>query len=68
MNDITQAISTVGFPIAMCLLLWRDKKVTVDANTQAINDIKMALVHVEAALNQNSDMIALLTNSINKKV
>lgn len=68
MNDITQAISTVGFPIAMCLLLWWDKKVTVDANTQAINDIKMALVHVEAALNQNSDMIALLTNSINKKV
>lgn len=68
MNDITQTISTVGFPIAMCLLLWWDKKVTVDANTQAINNIKMALAHVESALNQNSEMISLLTNSIDKKV
>lgn len=68
MTDIIQAISTIGFPISMCLLLWWDKKVTVDANTQAINDIKMALVHVEAALNQNSEMISILTNSINKEV
>lgn len=65
MQEFVQIVSTVGFPIAMCLLMWWDKKTTVDGNTTAINEIKLALTHVEAALNQNTEMISVLAQTLN---
>lgn len=65
MDNILQMIPTIGFPTVMCLLMWWDKKTTVDSNTAAINDIRLALTHVEAALNQNTEMISILAQTLN---
>jgi len=39
MNDIVNIVTSVGFPIAMCLwFMWRTEKVIKD-NTKAIHDL-----------------------------
>lgn len=50
MNDIITAISTVGFPIVMCLLMWymNEKQDTrhreeVDKMTEAVNNNTIVL-------------------------
>lgn len=40
MNEIIQFISNVGFPIAMCLLLWYDKHTTLSQNSAALEKLK----------------------------
>lgn len=47
-NAIMQAVSTVGFPIAVCcyLLLSNDKlRNVIEKNTIAITELKMMLSH-----------------------
>lgn len=53
MSDIVTAISTVGFPIVMCLLMWymNEKQDTrhkeeVDRMTEAVNNNTMVLQQV----------------------
>ena len=36
-QEILQAISTVGFPIVICLLMFYNNMVIIKANTKAIN-------------------------------
>ena len=40
MMDPITAISTVGFPIVMCLLYYLDMKKIINKNTEAFHDIK----------------------------
>ena len=43
MNEIIQLISSVGFPISMCLIMgWYIAK-KMDANTQALLDLTVAI-------------------------
>lgn len=58
MNDIANVISTVGFPIAMCLLLYYQMiknnelhKAEVDSLKDVINDVKVAITELRDAIN-----------------
>lgn len=41
--DILQAISTVGFPIVMCLILVFRLEKTINKNTSAIDGLALAI-------------------------
>lgn len=41
--DILQAISTVGFPIVMCLILVFRLEKTINQNTKAIKELALAI-------------------------
>lgn len=43
MNDLVSFISTIGFPIAMCLLLWYDKVTSIKENAKALNELSKAI-------------------------
>ena len=43
MNEITQMISTIGFPIVAFLLLFWQSTTTIKANTQAIKELTIKL-------------------------
>lgn len=43
MNEISQLISNVGFPIVMCLILVYYMNVTTAKLTDAINDLRNAI-------------------------
>lgn len=43
MNELISFISTIGFPIAMCLLLWYDKVTSIKENAKALNELSKAI-------------------------
>ena len=45
-NAIAQIISTVGFPIAMCLLSFYQSNYILKENTKAIQDLKETLITI----------------------
>lgn len=57
-NAITTMITSVGFPIVMCLLLWYQMqknnelhKSEVDSLKDVISDVKIALTELRDAIN-----------------
>lgn len=61
MKDVADIISTVGFPIAMCLLLYYQMiknnelhKQEVDSLKDVINDVKVAITELRDAINGGS--------------
>lgn len=57
MQEIMQYVSTIGFPIAMCLLVWTqnkdlDDKLTkmVEANTAAMTTMTAAVAELKSAI------------------
>lgn len=57
-NAITTMITSVGFPIVMCLLLWYQMqknnemhKSEVDSLKDVISDVKVALTELRDAIN-----------------
>lgn len=57
MENITQFISTVGFPIVMCLLMWYDKRTTLAQNAKAIEELK-------EVIDRNTEVTQSLQNLI----
>lgn len=51
MDDIITAISTVGFPIAMCLLLFWYMKQETDNHKEETNSLKDAINELKLAIN-----------------
>lgn len=43
LNELMQAISNVGFPIAAFLLMWYQCNTVVKENTAAITEMRLAL-------------------------
>ncbi len=52
-NEITALITTVGFPIVMCLIMWKALQDSTQAHKQETDGLK-------EALNQNTVVIAEL--------
>lgn len=59
MENITQIISSVGFPIAMCLLLFWYMKTQLEAHKEETSSLKDAINKLELA-------ITTLVNKIGK--
>ena len=59
MENITQIISSVGFPIAMCLLLFWYMKSQLEAHKEETSSLKDAINKLELA-------ITTLVNKIGK--
>ena len=56
---IVQLITTIGFPIVMCLLMWKQLQ---DSNKQHSED----LAKVEEALNNNTLVVQQLIDKLDK--
>lgn len=61
MQEIMQYVSTIGFPIAMCLLVWTqnkdlDDKLTkmVEANTAAMTAMTAAVAELKNAIEKGA--------------
>ena len=54
---LIQAISTVGFPIAMCCIMAYYVKYTEDKHREEINSIREALENNTLALTKQSDQM-----------
>lgn len=61
-NAITTMITSVGFPIVMCLLLWyqmresdKNHKEEVDSLKDVIADVKIALTELRDAISSMGD-------------
>ena len=52
---ITQIVSTVGFPIAFCLLMYLDNKKKVETLTEAVNNNTLVMTKlVERMCDKNN--------------
>lgn len=59
MDDIIKLISSVGFPIVMCLLQWYDKRTAFENNTKALETVKKSI-------DQNTELLLSLCNEISR--
>lgn len=57
MNDLTTIVSTLGFPIVMCLLLWRYM-------TQQAEKHQSELTALQDTINNNSKVLTELATMI----
>ena len=53
MNDLTNAISSVGFPIVMCLILVYFQNTTTKQLTEAINELKVTMTTLISRLERD---------------
>lgn len=44
MKELFELIAQYGFPMVMCLLMYHSNNTTVEKLTEAINELKMALI------------------------
>ena len=60
-EDVVQIISTVGFPIAMCLLLFWNMKQEQDTHKQEVMELK-------DVISRNNEILASLKQLIEDKL
>lgn len=63
-NAITTMITSVGFPIVMCLLLWYQMQKNNEAHKEEVDSLKDVIQDVKIALTELRDAI---TNMGEKK-
>lgn len=49
-NVVVSIIMNVGFPIAMCLLLWWDKRTVIKQNSEALEQMNIAVTALIATV------------------
>lgn len=57
MTEWTSLISTVGFPIAMCLLMWKQNADLTESHKQEVNELKTAIENNTMILTELSTLI-----------
>lgn len=67
MSELTQIISTVGFPIFSFLLAGWGLKYVYDKERKSLDDAISKLGDLTQAVNHNSEVIVRLTDEINEK-
>ena len=67
MDELTQIISTVGFPIFSFLLAGWGLKYVYDKERKSLDDAISKLGDLTQAVNHNSEVIVRLTDEINEK-
>lgn len=68
MSEITQIISTVGFPIFSFLLAGYGLKYVYDKERKSLDDAIAKLSDLTQAVNHNSEVIVRLTDEINERI
>ena len=72
MNEIVQIISTLGFPIAMCVGACFFIKYQFDSNSKALEDLrkehKEEIKQMTDAINNNTLVIQKLVDKLDKEV
>lgn len=67
MSEITQIISTVGFPIFSFLLAGWGLKYVYDKERKSLDDAISKLGDLTQAVNHNSEVIVRLADEINER-
>lgn len=57
MSDIATLISTVGFPIAMCLLMWYQNSELTKTHKEETNELKKAIENNTVILTELTTLI-----------
>ena len=56
-SDVISMVSSVGFPIVMCLLLWYQMRQSEEMHRQEINSLTDVISDVKTALTELRDAI-----------
>ena len=67
MNEFTQVISTVGFPIFSFLLAGRALKYVYDRERKSLDNAVAQLSELTQAVNHNSEVIVRLSDEVNER-
>lgn len=71
MNEILNAITTVGFPIVMCILMGVFVKYLMDKNNSQVSSIidifSEELQKLNATLTENTRVLSILAERINNE-
>ena len=65
MNDVIQAISTVGFPIVSFFVAVYGLKYSFDASNKSQEKAMEQVAELAGAVNENTKTLAILVDSIN---
>ena len=57
MQDVVTAISTVGFPIVMCILIFYYMEKEADSHKQEVDGLKEVLTDLKISITQLTDKI-----------
>lgn len=57
MNDIVTAVSSVGFPIVMCILIFYYMERESDSHKQEVDGLKDVLTELKISITQLTDKI-----------
>lgn len=57
MNDIVTAISSVGFPIVMCILIFWYMEKESESHKEEVNSLKDVLTELKISITQLSDKL-----------
>jgi len=57
MNEIVTAISTVGFPIVMCILIFYYMEKETESHKQEVDGLKEVLTDLKISITQLTDKI-----------
>lgn len=68
MSEITQIISTVGFPIFSFLLAGYGLKYVYDKERKSLDDAIAKLSDLTQAVNHNSEVIVRLADEISERI
>ena len=58
MQDVVTAISTVGFPIVMCILIFYYMEKESESHKQEVDGLKEVLTDLKISITQLTDKIA----------
>ena len=64
MTEIVQIISSVGFPIVFCLLMWKKISDSDDKNREIMTDFKIAISEFKNSMQENNRLLQIVCDKL----
>ena len=64
MTEIVQIISSVGFPIVFCLLMWKKISDSDDKNREIMTDFKIAIAEFKNSMQENNRLLQIVCDKL----
>lgn len=64
MTEIVQVISSVGFPIVFCLLMWKKISDSDEKNREIMTDFKIAISEFKTSMSENNRLLQIVCDKL----
>ena len=65
MQELTQVVSTVGFPIVFCLLMWKYISSQNEQTHQVITEFTATMREFKVTMNENNRIMTAIADKLN---